>query len=88
MAARDRLTGLGTLLAAILFALVWYYLWFHIIGKTAMPLVTLLHPERPTVFGHVIYGCLLARFHSYFPLKQRAAPGPAAAQEKPAEPEA
>jgi hypothetical protein len=37
-----------------LFALSWYYLWFHAIGKTIMPLVTLLHIERSTVFGHVI----------------------------------
>jgi hypothetical protein len=26
-----------------------------------------LHAERPTLFGHVIFGCLLARFHWYLP---------------------
>ena len=72
-AVRSRLTGLGTLLVGILFALGWYYLWFHAIGKTVMPLVALLHSERPTVFGHVIYGGLLARFHSYLPRPEQPA---------------
>ena len=66
-AVRSRLTGLGTLLAGILFALAWYYLWFHAIGKNMLPLIALLHAERPTVFGHVIYGGLLARFHAFLP---------------------
>ena len=71
-ALRSRLTGLGTLLAGILFALGWYYFLFHAIGKTVMPLVALLHSERPTVFGHVIYGGLLARFHSFLPASEKA----------------
>jgi hypothetical protein len=66
-ALRSRLTGWGTLLAGVLLALGWYYLFFHAIGKTLMPLVALLHSERPTVFGHVIYGGLLARFHAFLP---------------------
>ena len=66
-AVRNRLTGLGSLLVGIVFAVSWYYLWFQTIGKTAMPLVTLLHSERPTLFGHIIFGCLLARFHAYLP---------------------
>jgi hypothetical protein len=72
-ALRSRLTGLGTLLVSILFALGWYYFFFHSIGKTIMPLVALLHSERPTVFGHVIYGGLLARFHSFLPPEALAA---------------
>jgi hypothetical protein len=44
-----------------------------------MPLVALLHSERPTVFGHVIYGGLLARFHWYLPSNEQAA-----GSEKPA----
>jgi hypothetical protein len=71
-ALRSRLTGLGTVLAGILLALGWYYFFFHAIGKTVMPLVALLHSERPTVFGHVIYGGLLARFHSFLPLNEAA----------------
>jgi hypothetical protein len=77
---RSRLTGLGTLLVSILFALAWYYFFFQAIGKTLAPLVALLHSERPTVFGHVIYGGLLARFHSYLPREERAE------LEKPTEP--
>jgi hypothetical protein len=71
-AIRTRLTGLGTLLVSILFALGWYYFFFHAIGKTVMPLVALLHSELPTVFGHVIYGGLLARFHSFLPRPEQA----------------
>ena len=71
-AAGDRLTGWGSLLVGILFAVCWYYLWFQTIGKTAMPLVTRLHSERPTLFGHVIFGCLLARFHWYLPGEEQA----------------
>jgi hypothetical protein len=71
-ALRSRLTGLGTLLASILVALGWYYFFFHAVGKTVMPLVALLHSERPTVFGHVIYGGLLARFHSFLPRPEQA----------------
>jgi hypothetical protein len=41
-----------------------------------MPLVALLHSERPTLFGHVIFGCLLARFHSYLPHEEPAAVTP------------
>jgi hypothetical protein len=84
-AIRSRLTGLGTLLAGILFAVGWYYLWFQAIGKSMMPLVTLLHAERPTVFGHVLYGGLLARFPSFLPLKEPAVARMAPA--KPPEPE-
>jgi hypothetical protein len=71
-AVRDRLTGWGSLLVAIVCAVGWYYLCFQTIGKTAMPLVTLLHSERPTLFGHVIFGCLLARFHWYLPAEDQA----------------
>lgn len=64
---RSRLTTWGTLLVGILFAVCWYYLFFQTLGKTLMPLVALLHSERPTLFGHVIFGGLLARFHWYLP---------------------
>jgi hypothetical protein len=66
-AVRNRLHGWRNLLAAILFAVSWYYVWFQNIGKAAMPLVTLLHSERSTLFGHVIFGLLLARYHRYLP---------------------
>jgi len=72
----DRLTRWGTLLVGILFAVSWYYVWYRLIARTAMPLVWLLHSERPTLFGHVIFGGLLTRFHSYLP-QQGLAPGEA-----------
>lgn len=57
---KDRLTGLGRLLFGVLFGLVWYYLWFRVLALRAMPLVWLLHTEKPTEFGHVIFGVLVA----------------------------
>jgi hypothetical protein len=64
---RQRLTGLGTLLASVLFSLVWYWVWFRFLALRAMPLVWLLHTANATQFGHVIYGALLARFGDYLP---------------------
>jgi hypothetical protein len=88
-AIRRRLTGWGTLLVGILFAVWWYYLYFQTIGKTLMPLVTLLHSERPTLFGHVIFGALLARFHSYLPRAETVTAGaiPVTGAETPPAPE-
>ena len=65
--ARRRLTGLGTLLVSVLFSLVWYWLWFRVLALRTMPLVWLLHTERSTQFGHVVFGALLARFGDYLP---------------------
>ena len=67
MLVRQRLTGLGTFLVGILFSLVWYWVWFRTLAPRSMPLVWLLHTERSTEFGHVIYGALLARFGDYLP---------------------
>jgi len=67
LAIRQRLTGLGTLLVSVFFSLVWYWLWFRVLALRAMPLVWLLHTERSTQFGHVIFGALLARFGDYLP---------------------
>jgi hypothetical protein len=68
---RQRLTGLGTLLVSILFSLAWYWLWFRFLALHAMPLVWLLHPEKSTQFGHVVFGALLARFGDYLPRVKR-----------------
>jgi hypothetical protein len=67
LAVRQRLTGLGTLLASILFSLAWYWLWFRVLALHFMPLVWLLHTERSTEFGHIVFGALLARFGDYLP---------------------
>src|ERR1035437_9479512 len=67
LSVRNRLTSLGTVLLGLLFSLGWYWLWFRALGRTAMPLVWLLHPENSTVFGHVIFGVSIARFPAYLP---------------------
>jgi hypothetical protein len=71
---RDRFTGLGTLLLGIFYSVGWYYLWFRWLGQTLMPLVWLLHAERATVFGHVIYGAMLTRFPLFLEREQETAP--------------
>ncbi len=67
LAAKRRLTGLGTVLVSVLLSLGWYWVWFRLLALEYMPLVWLLHAERATQFGHVIYGALLARFGDYLP---------------------
>jgi hypothetical protein len=67
LSVRNRFTPLGTVLLGLLFSLGWYWLWFRALGRTAMPLVWLLHPENTTVFGHVIFGASIARFPAYLP---------------------
>ena len=67
VAARTRFTGLGAVLVGVLFSVGWYCLWFRALGQTVMPLVWLLHAERSTAFGHVIFGAALARFPAYLP---------------------
>jgi hypothetical protein len=74
LVVRQRLTGLGTLLASILFSLVWYWLWFRVLALQWMPLVWLLHTERSTEFGHVIFGALLSRFGDYLPRAEQEVP--------------
>lgn len=62
-----RLRGLRLLLAGILFAIAWYYFSFGLLWKRLNPLLALLHPERPTVVGHLLYGSILARFERFLP---------------------
>ena len=80
LAVHRRFRPLRVVVASLAFAVGWYYLSFHLIWKAAGPLVALLHAERPTLFGHVIYGACLARFPLYV---VRAATPPA--QTEPAE---
>lgn len=61
--AQDRQVRI--LLLALAFSVGWYYLSFHIFYRTFMPLVYLLHPERPMVLGHLVYGTFLSRFAKY-----------------------
>jgi hypothetical protein len=80
MVVRQRLTGLGTLLMSILMSIVWYWIWFRVIALRAMPLLWLLHTERTTEFGHVIFGALLARYGDYLPQVKREVPVPVQAE--------
>lgn len=79
MAVQRRLPRLRVLLVSVAAAVIWYYLSFDLIWKVLSPLVPLLHAERATLLGHVIYGVVLARFPRYLP-------HPAAATEPAAEP--
>jgi hypothetical protein len=72
VASPRRLTAVGMMLAGVLVALGWYWLWFRALGPSVMPLVWLLHAERPMAFGHVLYGVLLARYPVY--LEKRPPP--------------
>lgn len=67
LAIRNRLHPLRTMLAAVIFALGWFYLSFHILWKSMMPLVYLLYADRPMMVGHLIYGFCLSRFPGFLP---------------------
>ena len=74
----------------VLFSVGWYYLWFRALGQSVIPLDWLLHAEKSTAFGHVIFGDLMARFPAYLPnLEQPASATPTAehaAAEVPSDP--
>jgi len=82
---RDRVPRTRTLLVAIFFSMVWYYASFHWMWERVMPLVALLHAERPTAIGHLIYGLWLGRFPEYLK-KQSGALGSGTPQPKPSVP--
>jgi hypothetical protein len=81
---RNRLRANLTLLVAILFGLAWYYLSFRVIYERALPLVALLHVERHTVVGHVIYGFLLGRYPAFL---QKIEPSLTEPPPQPSQPE-
>jgi hypothetical protein len=78
LAARQRWRPMRTLLAGLIFALVWFYVSFHVLWKSALPLVYLLYAERPMMVGHLIYGAWLARYPAYLPGGGQGAAPPAA----------
>ena len=74
LALRDRWRRGRTVLAAILFALAWYYLSFRLLWRSVMPLVALLHVERTTLFGHLIYGAVMGGYPAYLPKLEEPLP--------------
>jgi len=78
LALRGRPRSGRLTLAGILFSLVWFYISFHAIWKSVMPLVYLLYPDRPMILGHVIFGACIGRFPAHYPggTSKPAAPDP------------
>ena len=74
----SRLSHLRTMLLSIIFAAAWYYLSFRVLYRSVLPLVSLLHSERPTLIGHLLYGTILGRYPAYL------APRPSRPAELPA----
>ena len=62
---RDRAPARRTMLLSVLLAVSWYYVTFHWAFKTILPMVALLHVERATLVGHLLYGTALGRFPLY-----------------------
>jgi hypothetical protein len=66
LAVGSRVRPFRLMLAGILFALGWFYLSFHLIWKSAMPLLYLLYSDRPMVVGHLIFGFCVGRFPAHY----------------------
>src|SRR5690242_11323458 len=64
---RDRFSRARTFLIAVAFALVWYYVSFRLLWKSVIPLASLLHVERTTALGHLLYGAVLGGYPSRLP---------------------
>lgn len=78
---RNRLPRTRVLLMSLVFALAWYFFSFRWMFRSVMPLVYVLHVERATMLGHLVYGTALARYPTYLerlvdpePLPQAASP--------------
>jgi hypothetical protein len=82
---RDRLSRPRTLLYAVVFALAWYYLSFRLLWKSAIPLAALLHVERSTTFGHLVYGVVLGGYPARLPRPAAPEPEPPPAADAPNE---
>jgi hypothetical protein len=61
----DRIPRLRTFLLCAAFGMVWYYVSFHILWKSILPLVALLHSSQSTAVGHLLYGSVLGRYPAY-----------------------
>jgi hypothetical protein len=80
VAAAGRASRLRTLLLGVVFGLAWYYLSFRLLWKAVMPLAAMLHPERPTMVAHLVYGLSAGRFPAYLEKPSEPAATPVAAE--------
>ena len=80
---RDRYSQSRTLLFGILLGAGWYFVTFNWLWRQVLPLVWLLHVERATLIGHLLYGTLLGRYpaHRKQPVQPVAIPDPVALHE-------
>lgn len=80
---RERWSQSRTLLCGVLFAVAWYYATFFWLWRQLLPLVWLLHVERATLIGHLLYGTFLGRYPAHLrkPAKPAAEPDPVAVHE-------
>jgi hypothetical protein len=85
-ALHGRLPRAGTRLLAVLFGAAWYFVSFHWLWKTAIPLAYLLHAGQPTFLGHLIYGTFLGRFPKYLEPAHTGTTGESAEALPPAPP--
>ncbi len=59
-----------TVLLSLAFSMGWYYLTFHWLYRSILPVVYALQAERPMVLGHLIFGTCLSRFPVYLRTEQ------------------
>jgi hypothetical protein len=83
LAFRDRLPRFRLALLGILFGFGWYYISFKLIWASAAPVVTLLHVESATRWGHALYGAIMGwRYPLYLARwEAQSAPSASPAQE-------
>ena len=70
MGVSDRMPPVRVFLVSLLFALSWYYFSYHLLWKSVLPLVALLHSAQTTSLGHIVYGAVLGRYSAYLPKAQ------------------
>jgi hypothetical protein len=83
-AIRTRMSRGRILLWSVAFGLAWYYLSFHGLWNSLIPLLARLHVERAAVLGHLLYGTLLSRYPVYVKRWDRALGPPGAEIVEPA----
>ena len=84
--ARERMARFRIVAAAVLAALVWYYLWFHFLLERMQPSIWLYTPDRPMMVGHIFYGLMLGRYPLYARRLRGEEPAPAPSEPAVADP--